>query len=90
MLLTARASVAASRGKLDVARAIVERMAAAEDSYEGWIVRECARWVLGRLRGGIEGDAQVRAAEAQLVARGISTDRRVPLVLFPGLAPAYV
>jgi serine/threonine protein kinase/tetratricopeptide (TPR) repeat protein len=86
MLLSARASMLATRGELAEARALVERMLEEPESEEGWAARECARWILGRLRGGIEGAAQVRAAEAQLLSRGISPDRRVPLVLFPGMA----
>ncbi len=85
MLLSARASIAATRGQTDDARALLERMADAPDSEEGWVARECARWILGRLRGGIEGEGQVRAVHARFVERGITTDRRAPLVLFPGL-----
>ena len=85
MILSARASIAATRGDLGKARALIERMAAAPDSEEGWVSRECARWILGRLRGEVEGGAQVRAAEEQLASRGVAPDRRAPLVLFPGL-----
>ena len=84
-LLTVRASVAASRGKLDVARGLLERLAAL-DGEEAWVTREAARWALGRMRGGIEGGAQVRAAEAKFTAEGVSPDRRLILVLLPGLA----
>ena len=86
MLLSARASIAATRGKMDQARAIIEQMAEAPDTEEGWVARECARWILGRLRGGIEGEAQVRAVEERMASRGIAPGRRGPLVLFPGLA----
>ncbi len=86
MLLSARASMAATRGQLDAARRLIERMVEAPDSEEGWTARECARWILGRLRGGIEGEAQVRAAEAELMTRGVGPGPRAPLVLFPGLA----
>jgi hypothetical protein len=57
----------------------------APDSDEGWAARECARWLLGRLRGGVEGEAQVREAESRMTSRGMVPDRRLVLLLFPGL-----
>ncbi|HEY8088206.1 MAG TPA: hypothetical protein VIF09_10185, partial [Polyangiaceae bacterium] len=85
-ILSARASIAATRGKLDEARAIVQRLADAPERDEGWATWVCARWVLGSLRGGIEGEAQVQAAQVELASRGVTKDRRVVLVLFPGFA----
>jgi hypothetical protein len=71
---------------MDAARAMVERLAEKEETEEGWAAWVCARWVVGALRGGIEGEAQVRSAQAELVARAVAPDRRVVLVMYPGFA----
>ncbi|HEY2513391.1 MAG TPA: AAA family ATPase [Polyangiaceae bacterium] len=86
-ILSAQASIAASRGQFDVGRGILERiLAELGGEEEAWAVRVCARWVLGRMRGGAEGEKQVLAAEAELAERGIAPDRRVIFVLYPGFA----
>jgi hypothetical protein len=76
---TMRANIAVLRGRLDAAEAIVEEMAA-DDSAEAWFSRQCARMLLGRLRG----DAPlIRLAEKELAASGGVADPRLTRLYFP-------
>jgi serine/threonine protein kinase/tetratricopeptide (TPR) repeat protein len=56
-----------------------------DDAEEAWGAQVLSRWMLGMMRGDIEGDAQCRAAKAALVARGLTPDPRLFHVQFSGL-----
>jgi tetratricopeptide (TPR) repeat protein len=76
--------IAALKGhKDDVTRTLGHL--ATDDAEEAWIAKQGARWVLGAMRGSIEGEAQVRDAKKALELRGIVPDARLLGVLFPGL-----
>ncbi len=74
---------ALKRHKDDVTRILGHL--ASDDAEEAWIAKQSARWVLGAMRGSIEGEAQVRDAKKALELRGIVPDARLLGVLFPGL-----
>jgi hypothetical protein len=76
---TMRANIAALRGRLDDAKAILEELAA-DDAGDAWLSRQCARMLLGRLRG----DAVlVRLGEQELAASGGVADPRLTRLYFP-------
>ena len=80
-VLLVRASAAALRGRAAGARAALEELARDDGAEETWIVRQCARWVLGRLDGD---EAAVGAAARELSSRGVAPDPRLVAVWLPG------
>jgi serine/threonine protein kinase len=74
-----RANAAALRGRPDEGLAIVEQMAA-DDAREAWLSAQCARLLLGRVRG----DRTLqRRAEEELAASGGAADPRLVRLFFP-------
>jgi hypothetical protein len=76
--------IAALKGQKDDVARLLGHLAT-DDAEEAWIAKQSARWVLGAMRGSIEGEAQVRDAKKALELRGIVPDARLLGVLFPGL-----
>ncbi len=85
-----RANVARLRGDTSDARRYVELLATDEGVEELWLSVQCARWLLGCLRGGDEGAAEVRAAREAFVGRGVLSDERLLRVFFPAFADVFM
>ena len=56
-----------------------------DETEEAWGAQQLARWALALMRGGIEGDAQVRVVKAALAARGVAPHPGLFYVQFAGL-----
>jgi hypothetical protein len=83
-LRSIQVGIASLKGhKDDVTRLL--GLLASDDADEAWVAKQGARWLLGKRRGSIEGEAQVREAKKALELRGIVPNTRLLGVLFPGL-----
>jgi hypothetical protein len=85
-----RANVARLRGDAAEAQQLVEALAKDDGAEESWLSVQCARWLLGRLRGGDVGAAEVRAARGALAERDVRCDERVLRVFFPAFADLFM
>jgi hypothetical protein len=81
--------IAALREQPGEVKKLLEHLAK-DESEEAWAAQQLARWILGAMRGDIEGDAQVRTVQAALLVRGIAPDARLFRVQFTGLDFAAV
>jgi hypothetical protein len=81
MLLAAVANAEGDRAAATAAlRAAIDRAEAADMSLHGW----AARYKLGCLLGGEEGDALQRQAESAMTAEGVRAPERSAGMLVPG------
>lgn len=81
---TARASVAHGTGDVTTAVTLLRRAIAGFDEGDMRVYAACARWWLGRLLGGDEGDDIIEDAHLTMTAEGIVSPERIASLLVPG------